>query len=1035
MLGTACTFLGPSRKRGPPKGYIDAIEARLHQTEALIGILLSSRDSRAMSLLDDLRECLFIYQEVHAPSSQDPTARDIINRVDHGTYGYKGRMKSLEPPASAKIRPPKDDLDSSAPTLPPTHPSGEWQDHVISHLNSIAADRNTLVGDEEPELSTVSRRSDGGAVSGSVPPETSSTVYPPRLHSEDEPDKPRLTKRPTLTLQPPVSNPAPGPSSSLLTPFSATTADRSDSDQIQSSARRLRRRVDAPEDGVHSRRGSLAQNGKPHSPSSLSGSNRSRSPVQYAHPPIHPALLNSKLSKASLRNSVHSLDVDGFAEVEPAAAEENDGSGEDELALAVGQLSINEDEQVRYHGKASGLHLLGASDRGDDRVEGGIWRFPGARVWPPLPPGVSKSKRTNTEIDWVGFLPAMAEQEYLLEIYWVYVHPALPIIHKSTFMESFRDINMRPETANTPDSQYSGTSSSSSTKQQRIPTILLLAMFSIASRYTNVSAGEIPPPEAGSMWAAGDSYLESAKKILDSTYAHSRPGTLQALLLMGYREVGIGAMAQAWLYIGMAVRMAQDMGLHKSADKWVNVGKILFTPDELQERRRIWYGCVVMDKYVSSYIGRPVAIFENDFDTELPDIDQPDEHETWTPHPSLPTLEDPSEFHPQVVPSATSNAISCFNEFAKLSIILSMIVQIMYPIRRHVFRSSEYVRLEKLLDKWYYELPDHLQFDPASSKESTLPPHGLTLHMHYWCTVLLLHRPFIRHASESGERSPTKEHDVRETSRKAYDLCAQAANHISSIVFIYIQKHCPRRASVFLSYYVFTAAIMHVATLKSYPDDPQAGLGLHRCMDILHRMQSIWPSAWRAYQLIQGSKVHPQDLRASVSPSGLDRRKRSADHALEQHQAPLPEPLYRDSQGYARPPSSAHPQQAYPIRLDISPVEPPTFFPPFERWGPDGTPMGNFSGGTLTTSVLPQQFSTGFDARTRGHSDRSAQRFPQYWNDYSAIGQIESAYTVPPSEMVPSHSGSAPSRGSQQGVVYPQDQFLVFNNMPPGGQS
>ncbi|KAJ6591310.1 hypothetical protein DFH09DRAFT_825847, partial [Mycena vulgaris] len=36
LLGTECTFLGPSRKRGPPKGYIDAIEARLHQTEALV---------------------------------------------------------------------------------------------------------------------------------------------------------------------------------------------------------------------------------------------------------------------------------------------------------------------------------------------------------------------------------------------------------------------------------------------------------------------------------------------------------------------------------------------------------------------------------------------------------------------------------------------------------------------------------------------------------------------------------------------------------------------------------------------------------------------------------------------------------------------------------------------------------------------------------------------------------------------------------------------------------------------------------------
>ncbi|KAJ7443935.1 hypothetical protein B0H11DRAFT_2343643 [Mycena galericulata] len=42
VLGTECTFLGPSRKRGPPKGYIDAIEARLHQTEALVGILLAA---------------------------------------------------------------------------------------------------------------------------------------------------------------------------------------------------------------------------------------------------------------------------------------------------------------------------------------------------------------------------------------------------------------------------------------------------------------------------------------------------------------------------------------------------------------------------------------------------------------------------------------------------------------------------------------------------------------------------------------------------------------------------------------------------------------------------------------------------------------------------------------------------------------------------------------------------------------------------------------------------------------------------------
>lgn len=106
------------------------------------------------------------------------------------------------------------------------------------------------------------------------------------------------------------------------------------------------------------------------------------------------------------------------------------------------------------------------------------------------------------------------------------------------------------------------------------------------------------------MWVAGDEYLDCAKVILDQSYASSRPSTCQSLLLMGYREIGIGAMAQAWTYIGMAVRMAQDLGMHRSADGWarVSVGK-LFGEWELDERKRIWYGCVIMDKYVSTYIG------------------------------------------------------------------------------------------------------------------------------------------------------------------------------------------------------------------------------------------------------------------------------------------------------------------------------------------------------------------------------------------------------------------------------------------------
>lgn len=68
----ACTFLGPSFKRGPPKGYIRAIEQRWHQVESLLGVILQCTDPRVQGVVADLR--------------RDDLAREILNRVDQGPY-------------------------------------------------------------------------------------------------------------------------------------------------------------------------------------------------------------------------------------------------------------------------------------------------------------------------------------------------------------------------------------------------------------------------------------------------------------------------------------------------------------------------------------------------------------------------------------------------------------------------------------------------------------------------------------------------------------------------------------------------------------------------------------------------------------------------------------------------------------------------------------------------------------------------------------------------------------------------------------
>ncbi|PCH37572.1 hypothetical protein WOLCODRAFT_84184 [Wolfiporia cocos MD-104 SS10] len=927
MLGTPCTFLGPSRKRGPPKGYIDAIEARLHQTEALIGILLGSRDARARGVLADLGE--------------DPLAKEIITRVDNSPYGHKGRLRGGDAAGSGRSRPSAEMRDEAG--VHSTHPSNEWQDQVIARLNAVAAARNTL-------LAPQSAQDEAGDADARAP-----------------------------------RAPSPAPLSASPVP--------------PDTFRRQRRRLSASA-----------------SVSASPGTSRER------------------------------------AEAE-AAAEEDEEPGEDELAIEVGQLSLNEDEQVRFHGKMSGLHLLAVKDRADGRHDGGIWRFPKARVWPPLPPTASTQAKGLE--NFAPRLPDQGTQELLLELYWTYVHPALPIVHKHAFMEDFR--NSPAMSADSPYSEASdgasprsgaGSSPAAPKRRGRVPTLLLLAMFAIAARYSAATSADVPAPEEGRMWAAGDAYLEDAKVILDSSYAASRPSTVQALLLLAYREVGIGAMAQAWLFVGMAVRMAQDLGLHKRAEMWARVGRTLFTPVELQERRRVWFGCVVMDKYVSAYIGRPVAIFERDFDTELPSIDevpdvmadrvcvcvQPDELEAWAPHPSAPLRDDSDEPRfPERAP-VPGHVVSCFAASATLSVILSQIMQTLYAISPPAYRQAEFARFERELGKWYHELPAHLVCDPAAARSPAPLPHVLTLHMQYWCSVLLLHRPFIRHCPDTSNRptsSSSKDSETRATSRKNYDICVQAANHITSIVSVYMENYTAKRAPVYLCYYVFTAAIMHVATLMTYSDDAQARVGLNRCMDVLKRMRILWGSAWRALELLQGSKVNvngqgTQPVRARVP----ERPKRAAEHALEGEPGEGSARLLTSEQMYRQPQAFSAVGTPPPVGQNFSmgglqmPAADAGAYPGYERWSAEGA-MPAY-GGSLSTSVLPQQYSTGLvDERMSSGMSRHAergQRYPQYWSDYSALGQMDAPYGVPViGEMVSQHPGAAQG---EQPSMYVQDYSM-----------
>jgi hypothetical protein len=184
--------------------------------------------------------------------------------------------------------------------------------------------------------------------------------------------------------------------------------------------RQVRRRLEY--DGVFSGPSATALSAKP-SISSLSGTYSGGERSNLAASPT------LSLSPGGGGEAAYDSDADADAD------EDADG-----VADAFGQLSINEYDHVRYHGAASGLHLLGNRPRADTRLHDGIWHFRQG-MWPASQQNVQGSGYmvvTELEQQLMAELPPLSVQEHLLELYWTYVHPAVPIVHKDLFMDSFR---------------------------------------------------------------------------------------------------------------------------------------------------------------------------------------------------------------------------------------------------------------------------------------------------------------------------------------------------------------------------------------------------------------------------------------------------------------------------------------------------------------------------------------------------------------------------------------------------------------------
>lgn len=233
----------------------------------------------------------------------------------------------------------------------------------------------------------------------------------------------------------------------------------------------------------------------------------------------------------------------------------------------------------------------------------------------------------------------------LFDIFQVHYSADLPFLHPPTFLRPLRQAGMQPPsaTATVPDAN--------ATARPPASVEFLLAFLALTARFHPKLVAHHSPStsqRASNPMIASEYYAAAANERLATNWTDNRVHDIertQATLMLGLHEWGMCRGGKAWLTVGMAIRAAQAMGLQYELDlddepmsrshvlsceaerlglgssrmnstSGAKTEEDAFIQQEI--RRRTFWSCYIMDRYLSSGKYRPQMLHAHELRIQLP---------------------------------------------------------------------------------------------------------------------------------------------------------------------------------------------------------------------------------------------------------------------------------------------------------------------------------------------------------------------------------------------------------------------------------
>ncbi|MAD86695.1 MAG: hypothetical protein CL912_27375 [Deltaproteobacteria bacterium] len=180
-------------------------------------------------------------------------------------------------------------------------------------------------------------------------------------------------------------------------------------------------------------------------------------------------------------------------------------------------------------------------------------------------------KNARTRLDYT--LPPRRVADSLMKTYWELIHPLYPFLDENLMHKAYSSIWL----GDSPD------------PEDPILIATLNIIFASACQLAESS-------DCAERAASAATFFTRAQDLLHhDLWTVGSIQTVQCLLIMGQYLQSTSNAHQCWMVIGHAVRVAQGLGLHLPQSNAYENQSI----QDSELTRRVWHGCILMDRYVS----------------------------------------------------------------------------------------------------------------------------------------------------------------------------------------------------------------------------------------------------------------------------------------------------------------------------------------------------------------------------------------------------------------------------------------------------